>query len=101
MTNFDHAPVVVAPATESGPEATLMTVNVTASDVDGEAITSLTADLSNLPAGHDAVFTPAGDNLSGTLTWTPTVFDAPGPHSVSFIAANAMSDTATTDDEAR
>ena len=57
-----------------------------------DALSSLTADLSGLPAGHDAVFTPAGDNASGTLTWTPTHADS-GSHTIVFTAANDSSQT--------
>jgi hypothetical protein len=38
-------------------------------------VSSLTADLSSLPAGHNAVFTPAAGNEVGTLTWQPTAAD--------------------------
>jgi len=38
-------------------------------------VSSLTADLSALPAGSDAVFTPAPGNQAGTLTWQPTPAD--------------------------
>ncbi len=38
-------------------------------------VSSLTADLSALPAGNNAVFTPAPGNQVGTLTWQPTAAD--------------------------
>jgi hypothetical protein len=38
-------------------------------------ISSLSADLSSLPAGHNAVFTPGPGNQSGTVTWQPTTAD--------------------------
>lgn len=38
-------------------------------------VSSLTADLSSLPAGNNAVFTPAPGNQTGTLTWQPTAVD--------------------------
>src|SRR5207253_2657089 len=65
----DQAPVVNAPASLGGPEMQLVTINVTATDPDGQAITSLTANLSGLPAGNNAVFTPSADKSSGQLTW--------------------------------
>ena len=67
-----------------------MTVNVTASDPDGDAILSLTADVSNL--GGNAAFVSSADHTSGTLTWTPT---ANGNFSVTFRASNALTGTAT------
>jgi hypothetical protein len=39
------------------------------------AISSLTADLSALPPGNNAVFTPGPGNQTGTLTWQPTAAD--------------------------
>ncbi len=38
-------------------------------------ISSFTADLSALPPGNDAVFTPGSGNTTGTLTWQPTAAD--------------------------
>jgi len=92
---FGNAPVVTAPPVVSGAEGSLVTVSLTATDPDGEAIASLTADLSSLPAGNDAVFSPAASNTAGTLTWTPTFADA-GAHTVTFTASNALSGTAVT-----
>ncbi len=91
----DGVPVVVAPATVSGSETSLVTVNVTASDPDGQAITSLTADLSALPAGHGATFTPGPGNTSGVLSWTPT-FAMSGNYNITFTAANTSSGQAVT-----
>src|SRR5687768_6155872 len=68
VTNVDRAPVVVAPATASGAENTLITFTVSASDPDGDAITNLVA--APLPAG--ATFTKNAANTSGTFSWTPT-----------------------------
>jgi hypothetical protein len=67
-------------------------VNVTASDPDGQTITSLTA--SGLPSG--ATFTPNGSNTSGTLDWTPG-FSQSGSYTVTFTASNALSGSATTE----
>jgi hypothetical protein len=82
---------VTAPATASVAENGLLTVNVTAADPDGQAITSLTA--TGLPAG--ATFTPSAGNTSGTLSWTPD-FSQAGSYSVSFTASNALSGSGTT-----
>jgi len=91
VSNFDRQPVVTAPATVSGNEGELITFIVTASDPDGDALTALTA--SPLPTG--AVFTKNAVNTSGTFSWTPTIVQA-GTYSVNFVAANALSNIATT-----
>ncbi|HLQ66507.1 MAG TPA: putative Ig domain-containing protein [Candidatus Limnocylindrales bacterium] len=66
-------------------------VEVTASDPNGDAVTSLTADASGLPAGNNASFTTTADNTSGTLTWTPQAGQT-GNFTVVFTAtANALS----------
>ena len=90
-TVVDRAPVVSAPATASGAEGSLLTVAVTASDPDGEAISSLTA--TGLPPG--ATFTPGSGNTSGTLSWTPS-FTQAGSTIVTFTAANALSGSSST-----
>src|SRR6185503_19805801 len=69
----------------------LLTVNVSASDPDGEAIASLTA--ASLPAG--ATFTPGAGNTTGVLSWTPS-FSQSGSYTVSFTASNALIGSATT-----
>jgi sugar lactone lactonase YvrE len=88
-----RAPVVTAPATFSGAEGTALSINVTASDPDGDAITSLTAAGTAITAG--AVFTAGAGKTTGTLTWTPTYTQA-GSYSVTFTASNALSGSATT-----
>jgi hypothetical protein len=63
-----------------------VTVNVQASITGcGLMISALSADLSALPAGNNAVFTPAPGNLGGTLTWQPTAADR-GEFPVTFTA---------------
>ena len=91
VTQSDRGPVVTAPATATGAENALLTVNVSAADPDGDAITALGA--SGLPAG--ATFTPGAGNLTGTLSWTPD-FTQSGSYTVSFTATNALSGSATT-----
>jgi PKD repeat protein len=106
VSNTDRAPLIAAPATVSGPEASPLTVTVQVMDPDartvnsltrgyrvpgedaGEAIASLTADVSGLPAG--ATFTPGPGNTTGTLRWTPS-FTQAGSYTVTFTAANALS----------
>ncbi len=90
-------PIVVAPAAVAGIEGSEITVSVSASDPDGDAIGSLTADPSGLPLGHGAVFTTDPANTSGTLTWTPSFTASIGsPYIVTFTAENALSGSATT-----
>ena len=87
----DRAPTVTAPATYSGSENTPVVVNISASDPDGDPISSLTA--TGLPSG--AIFTPGGNNTTGQLTWTPTYTQA-GSYTVTFTAANGLSGSAST-----
>ncbi len=97
VTAVDHPPAVIAPASATVSENDVVTVTVSASDANGEPITSLTADLSGLPAGNNAQFTPAADNASGTLTWRPSYQDErAAPYTVTFRAQNAQSGAATT-----
>jgi hypothetical protein len=70
-------------------------LTVTAADPDGDAITSFTPDLSQLPSGSLPRFVVSADNLTGTLTWTPTFVDS-GRYTVSFTASNTKTATATT-----
>ena len=82
----NQAPVVTAPDNVTTAPGDTLKVVVTASDPEGDAIDSLVA--TGLPSG--AVFTPASGNLSGTLSWAPTMGDA-GACVVKFIATNAFS----------
>jgi len=95
VNNVDRAPVVVAPATGGGTTGTAITLNVTASDPDGQSIASLVANLAALPGGNTANFTPAANAQSGVFTWTPAAGDT-GSYAVTFTATNTMSGSATT-----
>ena len=95
VNNTDRAPVAVAPATVTGAENGPITVNVSATDPDGQAISALTANLSALPAGNNAVFTPNASKTAGTLTWTPTSSDGGRTFTVTFTAGNARSGSST------
>ncbi|HET9951634.1 MAG TPA: putative Ig domain-containing protein, partial [Candidatus Eisenbacteria bacterium] len=100
VSNTDQGLVLTAPASLSAAERTLLTVDVTASDPDGEPVTSLTADLSGLPAGHDAAFAIVGDPLpavaaAGRLTWTPGC-DMAGTYTVTFSGTSGNLATAVT-----
>src|SRR5439155_175320 len=94
VANVDRAPVVSAPVEVSGDENGVITVTVTASDPDADAIASLTADLTGLPAGNHAVFTPGPGNTTGTMSWTPGFSDG-GSYTVTFTASNALSGSAS------
>src|SRR5439155_15270126 len=56
LVSSTNPPVVTAPAQAAGAENSLVTINVTAADPDGDPITTLTADFSGLPAGNNAAF---------------------------------------------
>ncbi len=86
-----NPPVVTAPPTASVDEGVLLTINVTANDSDGDAISSFIA--TDMPTG--ATFTPSLDKTTGTLEWTPT-FGQSGDFTVTFTAANALSGSAST-----
>ncbi len=89
----DYAPTVTVTATNAAVGVPVV-VQVTASDPNGDAITSLTADTSALPAGNNAVFTANASNTAGTLTWTPQAGQT-GTFTVTYTAANALSGSAT------
>ena len=90
------SPIVTAPATANVNENQQLVVNVTASDPDGDPITSLVANLSGLPPGHGAQFVVNSAKTAGTLTWTPDFDDAPGPYSVTFTASNTQTASSST-----
>src|SRR5262249_12303436 len=95
VTNVDRTPTLGVPATGNGVSGNVLAVHVTAADPDGDPITTLTADLSSLPAGNDAAFIVGQGDTSGTLTWTPAAGDS-GTSRVTFTAANALSASAAT-----
>jgi hypothetical protein len=92
---YTRAPRLTVPDTTQGAITVPLNINVDAGDPDGEAITNLTADVSGLPPGNDAVFTDSPDHSHGTLTWTPTVADS-GVYTVGFRAANLFAEAKTT-----
>jgi hypothetical protein len=87
----DAPPTVGAPLYASTTDSTRIAFNVTASDPDGDPISSLTAE--GLPA--DATFSTAHDNSSAQLEWTPTVADL-GIFPLSFRASNTLFGSANT-----
>jgi hypothetical protein len=90
-----------APPTVAAPSMVLpryldpVVVDVQAAITGCGIISSLSADLSALPAGNDAVFTPAPGNLEGTLTWQPTAADG-GDFPVLFTATTGADPPAQT-----
>lgn len=91
----DNQPVVTAPATLSADAGVPLTVVVGATDPDGDAIDSFTADLSALPAANPGSFSANAENTSGTLTWTPRLEDV-GTYAVRFTAFNRLVGVAST-----
>ncbi|HSQ61301.1 MAG TPA: putative Ig domain-containing protein, partial [Acidobacteriota bacterium] len=89
----DRHPLVQAPVEALGVEGTEIAVDVVAWDPDGESLSSLTADLSALPAG--ATFAAGAGFGTGALRWTPGYEDA-GDYVVTFHVENALSDATDT-----
>src|SRR5262249_4313670 len=89
----DRAPVVAAPTMVKASKGQLVTFTITASDPDGDAITSLTMVPVKMPASSGATFTPDATNTGGTFAWAPG--KSTGNFQVRFVAANAMHGSAT------
>ena len=86
-----------APSNASAQTGAELVIHATAADPNGDPITSLVADLSNLPPQHGATFTVGSDKTSGTLRWTPSPSVPVGAiYRVTFTATNALSGSATT-----
>lgn len=92
---LDQEPVVSAPPTFTIDPGTALAFTVSASDPDGEALLGLTANLSVLPAGNTATFTPNASFTSGAFSWTPRPEDA-GTFAIEFSSFNALVGKATT-----
>jgi hypothetical protein len=90
VTNTDRAPVITpTPASVETRAGSLVRVDIAVSDPDGDAIQSLTADLSRLPAGNNATFTTNPTLTGGTLLWSTTANDDHKNVRVTFTARNA------------
>jgi FlgD Ig-like domain/Bacterial Ig domain/Putative Ig domain len=88
----DAPPVVTAPAAQTVTIGSTLAFNVTASDPNGDPISSLTA--SNLPPGASLV--PNLNNTVGAFSWTPTAGQG-GTYFVQFLAtSNMLTSVATT-----
>lgn len=95
VSNEDRAPLVAAPTVVDGEEGGVLLFDVTAIDPDGDALSGLGADLSALPTGHGATFTPAAGFASGTFRW-PMLHGEAGSYLVAFTASNGSSGSAVT-----
>ncbi len=93
VQNTDRAPVVTVPASMNGAENSLITFTATATDPDGDAITSFTYSAS--PPTTGGTFTSGVGSTSGTFSWTPT-FSQAGSYTLTFTAVNALSGSAAT-----
>jgi hypothetical protein len=91
LNRADRPPIVVAPLQAIAAEGSLLTVSVSVSDPDGDAIESLSS--STLPLG--ATFQANPTHTAGTLSWTPD-FTQAGTYNVVFTASNAIAGMATT-----
>ncbi|MGH7680381.1 MAG: PKD domain-containing protein, partial [Candidatus Eiseniibacteriota bacterium] len=96
----DRPPVVTAPEAVDARAGSRVQIDVSASDPDGDAIKTLSADLTTLPPGNDAAFTVGADRASGSLAWTTQAADV-GTYSIRFVAGNSQSGFANTHIEVR
>ena len=92
----DHPPTVTAPPAVNGEEGGTLSFVVTASDPDEDPISSLTADLSDLPEGSEPSFSTNETNSEGTFNWHMSVGDAGSYHVVFTATANDLSSSDTT-----
>lgn len=90
----DQAPVVLSPVKVTVAKGGTVSFTVSASDPDGDAISSLVMVPLKLPANSGATFVVNATNTGGTFTWN--VGKATGSYRVSFIASNALADTSIT-----
>ncbi len=96
---LEYLPIDVAPVVTSPPQIKSLPVlpisfEVTASDADGDAITSLVMVPVRMPANSGATFTPNETNTGGTFLWNPGL--TTGSFRVAFIATNTLKDTSET-----
>ena len=94
IATADHPPVIEAPTEIAGAEGSSIQFGVSASDPDGDPITSLTMNLDVLPAGHGATFTPAEGGSQGTFSWTAD-YAAAGVYHLIVTAVSTQTSVAT------
>ena len=83
VTNVNDAPVIAGISDQTGSEGAELTFDLTASDVDNDA---LTWSSDNLPSG--AVFTDNENGMETFITWTPTFTQSGTYASVQFIVSD-------------
>jgi hypothetical protein len=92
-----QVPQITAPTSVTHPIQSFIEIDIAAASCMG--ISSLTADLSGLPMGNNAVFsaggTDGGPNTRGVLTWTPGMAEA-GDWNVTFTAVNGFATMSVT-----
>jgi len=86
ISNTDRPPTTNAPPTVSATPLVTLTIDITGSDPDGEAITSMSADLSSLQGSPS--FTPLSPGVY-RFQWTPGLLVS-GSFDVTFRAHNAL-----------
>jgi len=97
VVGSDRPPIVMAPSLVVATPGARLDVMVHVFDPDGEPITSLRADLEMLPPGSGATFTTIPGDSAGTFSWTPAAADVRAePHTIVFIASNALGAAVTT-----
>jgi hypothetical protein len=97
LPSGDRPPAIGAPEAITVAKDLPMTVSVVVADPDGDPIPTLAADLSGLPAGSNATFTPGTGNGTGILSWTPGAADVrTAPYVVTFTASNTRNALAST-----
>jgi len=89
-------PVVIAPVLVTVAQGGTVSFTVTASDPDGEAITSLVMKLQKFPKNSGATFTPSADKKSGVFTWKVGSTVKKATYGVQFTATNSLSGSAKT-----
>ena len=88
--NVDRPPVVAVQTSLTTNDGQLLSLQVIASDADGDSILSLTA--TDLPDG--ATFTSNAAHTQGTFLWTPSAAQA-SQFTVTFTATNALTGSAS------
>jgi hypothetical protein len=91
IAHEDRPPVPTPPSTLQVRARHLVSFPVTATDPDQDPIDSFVA--LNLPVG--ASFVVNASSTAGQFSWTPAASDV-GVHTVTFVARNALADSATT-----
>jgi murein DD-endopeptidase MepM/ murein hydrolase activator NlpD len=82
-------PLVTAPSSASVFEGDTITLDVSATDADGDAIASLSGNLSMIPSGDQPTFVAGPGNTAGTLTWQTHAGDA-GEYPIPFTATTSL-----------